>query len=79
MADAYTARGIGKYMLNDYKGAIQDYTIAIKLNPKDRMAYNKRGISKIRIGDKNGGCLDLSKAGELGDASAYDMIRKYCN
>jgi hypothetical protein len=28
--------------------------------------------------DKRGGCLDLSKAVELGIKEAYDYIRKYC-
>jgi hypothetical protein len=31
------------------------------------------------LGDKNGGCLDLSKAGELGDSIAYDAIKDFCN
>jgi hypothetical protein len=31
------------------------------------------------IGDKNGGCLDLSKAGELGIEKAYEIIKKFCN
>jgi len=42
------------------------------------LAYYARGIAKIKSGDKNGGCLDLSKAGELG-FDAYDTIKKYCN
>jgi hypothetical protein len=36
-------------------------------------------MAKLQLGDKNGGCPDLSKAGELGHPEAYDRIRKYCN
>ncbi len=32
-------------------------------------AYNNRGIAKDDLQDLNGACLDLYKAGELGDCS----------
>jgi hypothetical protein len=38
-----------------------------------------RGLSKIILGQKDSGCLDLSKAGELGYDRAYEAIEKYCN
>ena len=77
--DAYFNRGIVKGKLKDSKGALQDFNRAIELNPKKANAYLSRGLAKIVIGDKNGGCLDFSKAGELGNVSAYDLIKKYCN
>ncbi len=43
------------------------------------MAYYNRGLAKIQLGQIDGGCLDLSKAGELGADKAYDLIKKYCN
>jgi hypothetical protein len=33
---------------------------------------------KIELNQKDGGCLDLSKAGELGYSEAYDKIQQYC-
>ena len=78
--EAYTNRGVAKFELKkDYRGAIQDYTKAIELNPKDAEAYYNRGLTKITSGQKDSGCLDLSKAGELGLAGAYEAIKKYCN
>jgi len=31
------------------------------------------------LGQKDSGCLDLSKAGELGKFEGYEAIKKYCN
>jgi len=30
------------------------------------------------LGQKDSGCLDLSKAGEMGYMNAYDAIKEYC-
>ena len=35
----------------DYKGAISDYTEAIKINPKDGDAYFNRGLAKQSLED----------------------------
>ena len=42
------------------------------------MAYIGRGTAKIELKDNEGGCLDFSKAGELGLAEAYEAIKLYC-
>jgi tetratricopeptide (TPR) repeat protein len=77
--EIYYNRGLSKANLLDYRGAIADYTLAIKLNPKLTEAYLNRGIVKNILKDKNGACLDWSKAGELGYKEAYEIIKKYCN
>jgi hypothetical protein len=43
------------------------------------LAYYHRGLAKILSGQKDNGCLDLSKAGDLGLAEAYESIKEYCN
>jgi hypothetical protein len=55
-----------------------DFNKAIQFEPKWAEAYYFLGLSKISAGQKESGCLDLSKAGELGDEQAYEMIQKYC-
>ncbi len=75
----YMRRGDLKYELEDYSGAIEDYTKIIQLFPERIDLYNKRAYAKYGIGDKKGACLDWSRAGELGDSSAYERIRKNCN
>ena len=77
-ADDYYNRGLSKYDLQDYRGAISDYSKAIELNP-NYAAYVNRGLSKLMLNQKDSGCLDLSKAGELGYGGAYDLIREHCN
>ncbi len=79
-AEAYFKRGNAKYDFQDYKGAIADYSRAIEINPRYASdAYYNRGLAKIILGQIDSGCMDLSKAGELGFEEAYDMIRKFCN
>jgi tetratricopeptide (TPR) repeat protein len=77
-AEAYFFRGVAKSNLGDQRNAIQDCSNAIKLNPKYAEAYYVRGIIKLALGD-NLGCMDLSKAGELGYNQAYQVIRDHCN
>jgi hypothetical protein len=61
------------------KEALLDINNAIKINPKYSAAYYVSGLIKNAVGDNNGGCFDLSKAGELGYAPAYNVIKDYCN
>ena len=57
--------------------AYDDYTRAIELNPSFGEAYYNRGLVQIFMKDTRKGCLDLSKAGELGVENAYDALRYY--
>lgn len=77
--DAYFARGRAKQFLQAYQDAINDCTKIIQLKPKSADAYSMRGILRIEFGDTKNGCLDLSKAGELGDLKAYELIKEKCN
>ena len=43
------------------------------------MVYINRGLAKLGLGQKDSGCLDFSKAGELGYSEAYQSIKEYCN
>ena len=57
--------GIDKYNLEDYNGAIQDYTKAIELSPLWSAAYDYRGIAKSELKDYIGAIQDFNKAIEL--------------
>ena len=58
--------------------AIENYGKAISIYPYMGDAYFNRGLALIFIKDKEKGCIDLSRAGELGVADAYSVISKYC-
>jgi tetratricopeptide (TPR) repeat protein len=77
--EAYFNRGKAKQMLQAYEDAINDCSKIIQINPKSIDAYYMRGILRIDFGDTKNGCLDLSKAGELGDLKAYEAIKEKCN
>ena len=77
-ADAYFMRAMAKSNVGDQRNAIQDCSNAIKLNAKYAEAYFVRGIIKLALSDTTG-CLDLSKAGELGYNPSFQVIRDFCN
>jgi tetratricopeptide (TPR) repeat protein len=76
---AYLLRGVCKKRLEDYEGAIMDYTIAIELEPDNVFAYYNRSLAKYDMEDFEGACKDLHKAAELGDEDAAEMIEEYCS
>ena len=61
-AAAYTNRGLAKYELEDYEGAIADYDRAIELKPKFAEAYYNRGVAKGFLGDHEGAIADFALA-----------------
>lgn len=80
------SRGEYYYKKGDYISCIMDMTKAIEVSPKTLAddsesagwSYYIRGLAKIKLGRKQDGCEDLSKAGELGEAKAYEAISTYC-
>jgi tetratricopeptide (TPR) repeat protein len=62
---------------NKLPEAYDDYTKAIELNPNFGEAYYNRGLVQIFMKDTRKGCLDLSKAGELGVKNAYEALKYY--
>ena len=59
--------------------AIENYDRAIRLYPYMGDAYYNRGLVLIYLKDREKGCIDLSRAGELGVSDAYSVISKYCD
>ena len=65
-------------LTSEHISSIDSYTEAIRLFPYMGDAYYNRGLVLIYLKDKEKGCIDLSRAGELGVPEAYSVIKKYC-
>ena len=63
---------------SEHINSIENYTKAIELYPYMGDAYFNRGLVLIYLKDREKGCIDLSRAGELGVQDAYGVIKKYC-
>ena len=63
---------------SEHIASIENYSRAIELYPYMGDAYFNRGLVLIYLKDKEKGCIDLSRAGELGVDDAYGVIKKYC-
>lgn len=63
-------------MMQNYTSAISCYTNAISLKPDFGEAYYNRGLVYLRLGNKDKGIADLSKAGELGILPSYNVLKR---
>ena len=64
-AETYFIRGYEKTNLENYKGAIVEFTQAIRLNPNNAIAYHMRGYSKYMLGQHYAAIADLNTAIQL--------------
>ena len=78
MPYAYYNLGNLYCLSSEHISSIENYTKAIELYPYMGDAYFNRRLVLIYLKDKEKGCIDLSRAGELGVQDAYGVIKKYC-
>jgi tetratricopeptide (TPR) repeat protein len=90
LADLYWMRGDAKIASNDYKGAIADCSKAIELlepivkncvgTPETTLGryYRSRGIARNNNQQKELGCIDLSRALNLGLNFVKSDMAEYC-
>lgn len=76
--EVYYKRAHAYLQIKKFNEAISDFDETIVLEPDNELAFFYRGLCKINSDDKDCGCRDLSKAGELGCFEAYDEIKKSC-
>lgn len=72
----YFMKGEHKNKEDDFKAAIQDLTIILKINPAEGRDFYKRGLDYVAL--KIEGCEDLLTACDTGYFNAYEAINKYC-
>jgi tetratricopeptide (TPR) repeat protein len=75
----YYNRAYVKGVLQDFTGAILDYSVSIFYDNTFAEAYYNRGVLYLYMGNKEQGCKDISKAGELGIKESYNVLYKYCS
>jgi tetratricopeptide (TPR) repeat protein len=75
-AIALSDRGVGKVAKADYKGAIQDFNQAIKLDPKLPEAYLGRGISYSGLGNRTAALKDFNQAIKLNKSFAEAYLNR---
>ena len=76
LAEAYYNRAYAYAMQKKYGEAIADLDTAVTMRPSFSQAYFNRGVLHVFIGDNDKAIPDFSKAGELGEFSAYSIIKK---
>ena len=76
MALAYYNKGCVLAEAGDTAGAIDAFTQAINLEPALGVAYYNRGYLYLQAGDSQHGTADLSRAGELGIISSYNLLKR---
>ncbi len=65
--------------MQDYTSALSAFSKAIELKPDFGEAYYNRGYVYFKLGNKNLGAADLSKAGELGIVPSYSLLKRMSN
>ncbi|MBW4699358.1 MAG: PDZ domain-containing protein [Aphanocapsa lilacina HA4352-LM1] len=78
-------QGDSKLHRQDFAGAIEEYSRAIRLNPSNALAHSNRARARAALGDTAGAVGDLKKAAQLakvqGDSTLYQSatsrIRQY--
>ena len=78
-AYAYYNRANLKARSGDLPGAFEDFSKAIEYHPHFAEAYYNRGLVQLMMKDTRKGCLDLSKAGELGIEQAYELLKRHAD
>ncbi|MGN0190431.1 MAG: tetratricopeptide repeat protein [Candidatus Cryptobacteroides sp.] len=63
---------------SDFVKAIEAYSRAVSQFPYLGDAWFNRGLVQVYLKEREKGCMDLSRAGELGVSDAYGVIKKFC-
>ncbi len=74
----WDTKGELEYYLGNYDESVKAMTKSINITPLGN-SFLYRGLSYLKLKNKNEGCRDLSKAGEMGESKAYEFIKSFCN
>lgn len=74
----YNARGAAYLKTRTFKFAMQDFGMALDLDPGNSEAYFNKGMARFYLNDTEGACYDWQKAARLGSKEAIEMINSHC-
>ncbi|GJM60952.1 tetratricopeptide repeat protein [Persicobacter diffluens] len=66
-AGIYMLRGMTREAMDNGQGALDDYNMALNLNPEDTVGYVVRGQLRMALGNNDGAVMDFTKALDLDD------------
>lgn len=78
IAGFYIGKGESLYKIQKYGEAINSYTMALDLEPRNGSIYYMRGMCYIDYDNKTAACRDWQKASKLGHYKSDDMISVNC-
>ena len=76
LADIYTDRGLARFELTDYQAAMQDFSLAIRLNPQDARAYYNRGCTCFLHGDYHNAIANFTTSLQLNPANSQAYVNR---
>lgn len=76
--EAFELRGDIYMQTKTYEFAIQDYSMFLDIEPYNGNIYNKKGLARYNMGDREGACYDWEKAKRYGSYDAIKNLEKYC-
>ncbi len=76
LADIYTDRGLARFELADYQAAMQDFSLAIRLNPQDARAYYNRGCTCFLHGDYHNAISNFTTSLQLNPDNSQAYVNR---
>lgn len=79
MSVAYYNMGVVFIAMQDFTSALSAFNKAIECNKDFGEAYYNRGYVYFTLGNRAAGSADLSRAGQLGVAPSYNLLKRMSN
>jgi tetratricopeptide (TPR) repeat protein len=73
-AEGYFQRGLAAYKAQDWQGAISNFTLAIRRNPKGDNSYALRGLARLNLQDYQGAISDFNQALAINPKNEYAYL-----
>ena len=76
VAHAYYQRGMARIDKQDYEGALDDFNLSMRINPREPRAYLGRGAANLKKGDHKQAVGDLDEAIKLAPGLAFAYFER---